>query len=192
MQDQDEESRLFNKKTMAANTATISRGWTDRNGAQRSRTESRDRKPSNRTSTSFNRETSVKDDNNKLDNDAGEVSYRNYSDDLGRNKSPASRFRGTEVTVKDSGIKKRPTQRKEPGTVRIRKERKVTEEVNFAGNVPKPLIRNSIMKKSFSIDDLRSPPSTPEEYLTGDSVVMDDYFLTRKPTRYRGVDIRGR
>ncbi|OQV15506.1 hypothetical protein BV898_10372 [Hypsibius exemplaris] len=80
-------------------------------------------------------------------------------------------------------------ERNRPATVRIRREKSLTEELRFRGD-DRPTIKNSIVKKSISIDDLRSPASDVNGFDTADSVAMDDYFLDRQPFSFSALNLR--
>ncbi|XP_055330783.1 uncharacterized protein LOC129583094 [Paramacrobiotus metropolitanus] len=86
--------------------------------------------------------------------------------------------------------------RERPGTVRIRKEQRVTKEViGDEGRVGVRLpVKRSMLKKSVSVEDLRSATSSTvsdlDGFRTADSVTMDDYFLDRPALSYSALNLR--
>ena len=91
-------------------------------------------------------------------------------------------------------------ERERPATVRIRRERSLTEELRIPGGVDglsgRRPVRNSIMKRSVSIDDLRGDgagiASDLDGFVTADSGMMDDYFLDRQPFSFSALNLRGK
>ncbi|GAV06813.1 hypothetical protein RvY_16737 [Ramazzottius varieornatus] len=79
-----------------------------------------------------------------------------------------------------------------PATVRIRRERSLTEEVRIpqvsssARRLP-PLV-SSLRPRSYSIDGGNS--QALEGYFTPDSPTMDQYFLNRQPFSYSALNLR--